>query len=94
VAQNQQSAGCLAPFVRDPWSFRGPLGRRACGWCIDLAGTVEQHLVVGSVLLADELERPIESLNRTFERPFDVTPAEAQLVDVALDLLETALRLL
>ena len=64
---------------------RGPVG---------LARTVEQHLVVGPILLADELERTIERLNRAFERSFDVAPAKAQLVDVPLDFLEPALRLL
>ena len=65
-------------------------GRRA----VRLSRTVEQDLVVGSILLADELERAIERLDRTLERSLDVAPAQPQLVDVALDFLEPALRLL
>ena len=55
---------------------------------------MEQDLVVGAVLFANELERAIERLNRAFKRSLDVTAAEAQLVDVPLDFFESALRLL
>ena len=46
------------------------------------------------ILLADELERAVERLDRGLERSFDVAPPQPQLVDVALDLLEPDLRLL
>ena len=55
---------------------------------------MEQDLVVGPVLFADELERAVERLDRAFERAFDVPAPQPQLVDVALDFLEPPLRLL
>ena len=94
VAQNQHGAGRLASFVSGPRRFAGPLRGCGCRSAVGLARAVEQDLVVGAILLADELERAIERLNRAFERSLDVAPAQPQLVDVALDLLEPALRLL
>ena len=55
---------------------------------------MEQDLVVGAVLLADELERAVQRLDRALERALDVAAAQAHLVDVALDLFEPALCLL
>ena len=94
MAENQHGAGRLAPFVSRPRRFAGPLRRCGRRRAVCLPRTVEQDLVVGAVLLADELERAVERLNRTLERSLDVASAQAQLVDVAFDLLEPTLRLL
>src|SRR5688572_14827638 len=82
-----------ASLVGGARRFRVPRRLRRAA-AVALPGTMEQHLVVRTILLANELERPIERLDRSFERPFDVATAQTQLVDVALHFLEPALRLL
>ncbi len=52
---------------------------------------MEQNFVVGTILLADELERSVQRLDRSLERAFNVAPPQPQLVDVALDFLEASL---
>src|SRR5262245_51632250 len=68
--------------------------RRRSG--LGLTRTMEQDLLLGAVLvlIADELERPVERLDRRLERPFGVAAAQLELVDVAIHLLEANLRLL
>jgi hypothetical protein len=59
---------------------------------------MEQDLVsafvVRAILIPDELERVVERLNGRFERSLDAAPPQAQLVDVALDFAQPALRTL
>jgi hypothetical protein len=56
---------------------------------------VQQHfLLIVLVLIADELERVIQRLDRGLERAFHRAASKAQLVDAALDLFETRLRFL
>ena len=55
---------------------------------------MEEHTFFRFVLLADEFERPIQRLDRRFERPFDITAPQPQFVDVPLDFLESPARLL
>ena len=64
---------------------------------VGLARTVEQELSSSRarlVLVAHELERAIERLDRRFERALGVAAPQLQLVDVVIELLEPDLRLL
>ena len=49
---------------------------------------MEEHPLLGFVLLADEFERVIQRLDRGFERSFDVAASQAKFGDVAFDFLE------
>jgi hypothetical protein len=85
----------LTPFVGDARRFNRPLRlNRVRASRVRVPRTMEQQLVVGPILFADELERAIERLDGRLERSFDVAAAQPHLVDVALDFLEPALRLL
>ena len=57
-------------------------------------GRCSRTLSSEPVLFADELERPVERLDRALERALDVASAQAHLVDVALDFFEPTLCLL
>ena len=54
---------------------------------------MEQDLLVAipDFLLADVVERIAQRLDGGFNRRFDVAPLELEAVDLALDILETAL---
>jgi len=55
---------------------------------------MEQDAIVRAVLLADELERVIERLDRRLQRALHTAAAQPHLVDVPLDFLEADLALL
>ena len=51
---------------------------------------MQQDVVVGArlILIAHELERAVERLDRRFDRAFGVAPAQPHLVAVVIQLLE------
>src|SRR5262245_1601966 len=73
----------------------GLAGARGSG-LVDLPRAVEQDLVLGPalVLVADELQRPVERLDGRLDRAFGVAAPQPELVDLAVHLFEAGLRLL
>src|SRR5262245_24188882 len=76
--------------------FDTGLGRTGGGCLLGLPRAVEQDLVLGSalVLVADELERPVERLDGRLDRSLGVTAPQPQLVDLVIHLFEPGLGLL
>src|SRR6185312_14940889 len=72
------------------------LGRLRRGLDVHLPRPVEEDLLVGArlILIAHELERAVQALDCRLDGAFRVAPAQLELVDVVIELLEPDLRLL